>query len=72
MWRTGDHAAPSKLWLAGAGVHANGSGGRARAIDVAPTVLSVLGVPIPPSIDGIPLARAGDTGRITVASSDSR
>ena len=71
--RTGDHAPPSMLWLAGAGVHANGSGGRARAIDVAPTVLSVLGVPIPPSIDGIPLAvRVGDTGRITVALSDSR
>jgi predicted AlkP superfamily phosphohydrolase/phosphomutase len=71
--RTGDHAAPSKLWLAGAGVHPRGSGGSGRAIDVAPTVLSVLDVPIPPSIDGAPLtSRVGDTARSTVASSDSR
>ncbi|MEM7224048.1 MAG: alkaline phosphatase family protein [Pseudomonadota bacterium] len=48
--RTGDHTTESRLWIAGPGVPAQS--GRARAVDLSPTVLRLLGVTPPEGIDG--------------------
>jgi hypothetical protein len=53
--RTGDHAPQSSLWIRGPGVAGNGAMGDGRAIDVAPTVLDLLGVPVPSTMDGCSL-----------------
>jgi predicted AlkP superfamily phosphohydrolase/phosphomutase len=50
--RTGDHTGVSRLWAVGAGVTAGSSGVRADTLDVAPTVLRLLDVPVPPDYDG--------------------
>jgi predicted AlkP superfamily phosphohydrolase/phosphomutase len=53
MRRTGAHpAVPSHLWVAGAGAERNHAPGEGRAVDVAPTLLSLLGVPAPDWVDG--------------------
>jgi hypothetical protein len=53
--RSGDHTGEARLWLAGDGIQPTSSPGRAHALDVAPTILSLLDVPIPPDLDGRPL-----------------
>jgi predicted AlkP superfamily phosphohydrolase/phosphomutase len=53
LGRTGDHTAESRLWLLGPGIeprHREGVAGSVR--DVAPTALTLLGVPVPSSIEG--------------------
>ncbi len=52
--RTGDHTARSMLWAAGPAAPAAGTG-RGSVLDLAPTVLSLLGVPLPAGLDGQPL-----------------
>lgn len=54
LLRSGDHVASSRLWVTGAGGR-NGDPGRGRAIDLAPTVLRLLDVTPPDSLDGRPL-----------------
>jgi predicted AlkP superfamily phosphohydrolase/phosphomutase len=52
--RTGDHTPQSRLWIVGPGVPA--VAGRARAVDLAPTVLRLLGVAPPADLDGHAIA----------------
>jgi predicted AlkP superfamily phosphohydrolase/phosphomutase len=57
--RTGDHTAESRLWMIGPNVAAGGAVQQANVLDIAPTVLELLGVTQPDGIDGRPLvARA--------------
>ena len=58
--RTGDHTPQSRLWVVGPGVAAGGAASQANVLDIAPTVLELLGVPLPGGIDGRPLAWRGD------------
>jgi len=51
--RTGDHRGETRLWALGPRMDGLASTG--RAIDVAPTVLSLLGVDVPPWMRGQPL-----------------
>jgi predicted AlkP superfamily phosphohydrolase/phosphomutase len=53
--RTGDHVPDSRLWAAGPGL-AHGSLPDGNVLDVAPTVLELLGVPRPADVDGRSLA----------------
>jgi predicted AlkP superfamily phosphohydrolase/phosphomutase len=48
--RTGDHTPQSRLWIVGPGVPA--MTGKARAVDLAPTVLRLLNVAPPADLDG--------------------
>jgi len=48
--RTGDHTTESRLWLSGPG--ASAGEGRASSLDLAPTVLHALHVPVPPAVAG--------------------
>jgi predicted AlkP superfamily phosphohydrolase/phosphomutase len=52
--RSGDHTMEARLWLAGNGIAAAPATGTrtATSLDVVPTILSLLGVPIPPELDG--------------------
>lgn len=50
--RTGDHTSEARLWLAGNGLRPAVKTGNASSLDVAPTILSLLDVPIPPELDG--------------------
>jgi predicted AlkP superfamily phosphohydrolase/phosphomutase len=50
--RTGDHNGTARLWLSGSGIEPRRGLGRAHALDVAPTVLALLGVGSPPRLDG--------------------
>lgn len=53
--RSGDHTVSSRLWLAGPGVPAGIELTGADVLDLAPTVLERLGVPLPEWLDGRPL-----------------
>ncbi len=53
--RTGDHTAESRLWIKGPGVPAGERLADANVLDVAPTVLRLLDVPLPDTLDGRPL-----------------
>jgi predicted AlkP superfamily phosphohydrolase/phosphomutase len=53
--RSGDHTAHARWWVRGPGLGA-GSLGEVHALDLAPTVLQALGVPVPDGLDGSPLA----------------
>jgi arylsulfatase A-like enzyme len=53
--RTGDHAPQSRVWIKAPELAATDDVSVGRAIDVAPTVLSLLGVPVPDTMDGTPL-----------------
>ena len=50
--RSGDHTGEARLWVAGNGVRASDNAARAHALDVAPTILSLLDVPISSDLDG--------------------
>lgn len=52
--RTGEHTGDARLWLVGDGI-AGGEMQLAHALDVAPTILALLGVPVPSHLDGRPL-----------------
>jgi len=53
--RTGDHTKTSRLWLKTPEVRPGALLPEANSIDVAPTVLKMLGVPVPNWMDGQPL-----------------
>jgi len=50
--RSGDHTSEARLWLAGHGLPSAAETGNASSLDLAPTILSLLDVPIPPELDG--------------------
>ncbi|MGI8607034.1 MAG: hypothetical protein ACR2L0_07775, partial [Gaiellaceae bacterium] len=57
--RTGDHTVESRLWAIGPGVPRGGElPAGANVLDIAPTVLELLDVPVPDSLDGRPLLGA--------------
>jgi hypothetical protein len=60
--RSGDHTSESRLWLAGNGLRPGAATAGASSLDVAPTILSLLGVPIPPGLDGRSLAEPSGAG----------
>jgi predicted AlkP superfamily phosphohydrolase/phosphomutase len=60
----GYHSRHGILVMAGEGVR-RGDGGRAGLQDVAPTVLSYLGVPLPETMDGTPLGHFFEEGYLT-------
>lgn len=53
--RTGEHTTASRVVVAGRGVGGPGAGLAGHAVDVAPTVLALLGVDTPAWMDGRPL-----------------
>ena len=50
--RSGDHTPESRLWAVGPGIASGGAPSQAHVLDIAPTVLALLGVPLPAGIDG--------------------
>ena len=54
--RSGDHTPVSRLWTFGRGVAAGRRLQDANVLDIAPTVLNLLDVPVPRRLDGSPLA----------------
>jgi len=56
--RSGDHTGEARLWLAGNGFRPGAETGSASSLDIAPTILSLLDVPIPPELDGRSLVEA--------------
>lgn len=50
--RNGDHTGEARLWLAGPGIAKDERLVQAHALDVAPTVLALLGVQTPDGLDG--------------------
>ena len=56
--RTGDHTSESRLWLCVPDAAPGAELGSGNVLDLAPTVLELLDVPIPAWLDGRPLARA--------------
>ena len=50
--RTGDHTPEGRLWIVGDGFEQAGAMPTANGLDLAPTILSLLDVPIPPELDG--------------------
>ena len=50
--RAGDHSAESRLWIRAPGVEAGAELPRGDVLDLAPTVLKLLGVPVPDDLDG--------------------
>ena len=57
--RTGDHTDESRLWIDHPGVE---SLSEARSEDIAPTLLTLLGVPVPDEFEGRPAVRLAETG----------
>ncbi len=53
--RSGDHTVESRLWAMGPGI-APGARTEGNVLDLAPTILALLGVPEPEGLDGKPLA----------------
>ena len=51
---TGDHGTPGAFWAAGPGIPAGQEPG-AETVDLAPTVLTLLGLPVPEWCDGSPI-----------------
>ena len=54
--RTGDHTVESRLWIRGPGIPAGNRLEDANVLDIAPTVLRLLGIHVPANINGRPLA----------------
>lgn len=53
--RTGDHTVESRLWACGPGIPAGAVRSDGNVLDLAPTVLTLLGCEIPPGLDGHPI-----------------
>jgi len=53
--RSGDHTVESRLWAAGPGVPAGQKLAGANTLDITPTILQLLDVPLPDDLDGKPL-----------------
>ena len=53
--RSGDHTTHSRLWISGPSLRPAAVGAPASVLDIAPTVLAVLGVALPDWLDGRPL-----------------
>lgn len=53
--RSGDHTTQSQLWASGPSLRPARGDGAANVLDIAPTVLAVLRVPLPDGLDGRPL-----------------
>jgi predicted AlkP superfamily phosphohydrolase/phosphomutase len=53
--RTGDHSPNSRLWAMGPGLDAGARLSGASTLDIAPTILRLLDVPVPEDLDGRPL-----------------
>lgn len=53
--RSGDHTVNSRLWMSGPGIAAATAPDQANVLDIGPTVLSLLDVPVPQWMDGVPL-----------------
>jgi predicted AlkP superfamily phosphohydrolase/phosphomutase len=53
--RSGDHTTESRLWILGPGAEAGGQVTGGNVLDLAPTVLELLDVPLPADLDGSPL-----------------
>lgn len=58
--RSGDHTRNSRLFVAGPGIAPAASARRGNVVDIAPTILELLGVEQPESFDGRPLDLAAD------------
>ncbi len=54
--RSGDHTVESRLWVAGPSIGKRRKISQAHVLDFAPTVLSLLDVPLPGGFDGRPIA----------------
>jgi predicted AlkP superfamily phosphohydrolase/phosphomutase len=54
--RTGDHTVESRLWVLGPGVRPGVCRDQGDVLDIAPTVLSLLNVPLPAWFEGRPLS----------------
>jgi len=53
--RSGDHTPHSRIWIRGPGVPAGDARDEGHVLDIAPTVLALLGVSVPAGLDGRPL-----------------
>ena len=54
--RSGDHTVESRLWAIGPGIAPGTRVEGGNVLDLAPTVLALLGVPAPDGLDGKPFA----------------
>lgn len=61
--RSGDHTSEARLWLAGNGLPSAVATGNASSLDIAPTILALLDVPIPPELDGRSLVEPARASR---------
>jgi predicted AlkP superfamily phosphohydrolase/phosphomutase len=57
FWKSGSHRPSGFVIGRGPGIPGRAAGGRARVIDLAPTVLDLMGCPLPPQLPGRPLYR---------------
>jgi predicted AlkP superfamily phosphohydrolase/phosphomutase len=53
--RTGDHTVRTRIWAMGPDVEAGSRVSSASILDIAPTILDLLDVPIPGDLDGRPI-----------------
>jgi predicted AlkP superfamily phosphohydrolase/phosphomutase len=53
--RSGDHTTESRLWALGPGIKPGDGANRGNVLDLSPTVLALLNIPIPTATDGRPL-----------------
>jgi predicted AlkP superfamily phosphohydrolase/phosphomutase len=56
--RSGNHTSNHRGWVVGPGIRA-GANNAARTVDIAPTLLSRIGVPIPDGVDGEAIPELG-------------
>lgn len=63
--RSGDHTVESRLWIMGPGLPSGARLPNASVLDIAPTVLRLLNVPLPEKLDGqpLPVLKASGQGR---------
>lgn len=69
--RSGDHTAESRLWIAGPDINSSREQRSANVLDLAPTILSLLDVPISDRIDGTALDILERSARAAAAASES-
>jgi hypothetical protein len=62
--RSGDHTVESRLWITGPGIPAGQRLPAANVLDIAPTVLRLLKVPLPSHLDGRPLPLMAPARRV--------